>query len=92
MKKVIGGVLVAMALMGAAVQPAAARDHHHNNTGRVIAGGVAAGVVGGLIGGAIANNGPRYVDPPQPRCWYEDREVRNRYDYGTHVESVRVCE
>ncbi|MGR9474437.1 hypothetical protein [Rhizobium leguminosarum] len=105
MKRVISSLLIATALVGSAIQPAAARDHrHHDNTGRIIAGGVAAGVVGGLIGGAIANGGgpryveePRYVDGPRfvepaPRCWYEDRDVRNRYDGGYHAETVRVCE
>ncbi|WP_064684677.1 hypothetical protein [Rhizobium bangladeshense] len=104
MKRIISSLLIATALVGSAIQPAAARDRHHDNTGRIIAGGVAAGVVGGLIGGAIANGGPRYVDEgpryvespryiePQPRCWYEDRDVRNRYDGGYHVETVQVCE
>ncbi|MGO4134595.1 hypothetical protein ACEQ6A_08550 [Rhizobium brockwellii] len=105
MRRVISSLLIATALVGSAIQPAAARDHrHHDNTGRIIAGGVAAGVVGGLIGGAIANGGgpryveePRYVDGPRyvepaPRCWYEDRDVRNRYDGGYHAETVRVCE
>jgi len=105
MKRAICSLLIATALVGSAIQPAAARDrHHHNDTGRVIAGGVAAGVVGGLIGGAIANSGPRYVDggpryvdgpryvEPAPRCWYEDRDVRNRYDGGYHTETVQVCE
>ncbi|ANL74687.1 hypothetical protein AMC83_PC00019 (plasmid) [Rhizobium phaseoli] len=104
MKRVISSLLIATALVGSAIQPAAARDHHrhHNNTGRIIAGGVAAGVVGGLIGGALANGGPRYVDEGpryvespryvEPRCWYEDRDVRNRYDGGYHAETVRVCE
>ncbi|MBX4924559.1 hypothetical protein [Rhizobium binae] len=99
MKRIISSLLIATALVGSAIQPAAARDHHHHhdNTGRIIAGGVAAGVVGGLIGGALANNGPRYVDGPRyvepaPRCWYEDRDVRNRYDGGYHTETVRVCE
>ena len=98
MNRIISTLLIATALAGSAIQPAAARDHHHhNNTGRVIAGGVAAGVVGGLIGGAIVNSGPRYVDgsryaDPAPRCWYEDRDVRNRYDGGYHAETVRVCE
>ncbi|MBY3106526.1 hypothetical protein HFO68_18450 [Rhizobium laguerreae] len=98
MKRVISSLVIATALVGLAIQPAAARDrHHHDDAGRAIAGGVAAGVVGGLIGGAIANNGPRYVDGPRyvepaPRCWYEDRDVRNRYDGGYHIETVRVCE
>ncbi|MBY3395189.1 hypothetical protein HFN88_21235 [Rhizobium laguerreae] len=98
MKRVISSLVIATALVGSAIQPAAARDrHHHDDTGRAIAGGVAAGVVGGLIGGAIANSGPRYVDGPRyvepaPRCWYEDRDVRNRYDGGYHIETLRVCE
>ncbi|MBY3074144.1 hypothetical protein HFO71_27925 [Rhizobium laguerreae] len=98
MKRAISSLVIATALVGLAIQPAAARDrHHHDDTGRAIAGGVAAGVVGGLIGGAIANSGPRYVDGPRyvepaPRCWYEDRDVRNRYDGGYHIETVRVCE
>ncbi|MBY3140620.1 hypothetical protein [Rhizobium laguerreae] len=98
MKRVISSLVIATPLVGSAIQPAAARDrHHHDDTGRAIAGGVAAGVVGGLIGGAIANSGPRYVDGPRyvepaPRCWYEDRDVRNRYDGGYHIETVRVCE
>lgn len=98
MKRAMCSLLIATALVGSAIQPAAARDrHHHDNTGRIIAGGVAAGVVGGLIGGAIVNGGPRYVEEPRyvepaPRCWYEDRDVRNRYDGGYHTETVRVCE
>ncbi|MCA2407211.1 hypothetical protein GYN07_28590 (plasmid) [Rhizobium leguminosarum bv. viciae 248] len=98
MKRVMSSLVIATALVGLAIQPAAARDrHHHDDTGRAIAGGVAAGVVGGLIGGAIANSGPRSVDGPRyvepaPRCWYEDRDVRNRYDGGYHIETVRVCE
>ncbi|MDK4735272.1 hypothetical protein [Rhizobium sp. CNPSo 3490] len=104
MKRIISSLLIATALVGSAIQPAAARDHHHHhdNTGRIIAGGVAAGVVGGLIGGALANGspryvdeGPRYVESPryvEPRCWYEDRDVRNRYDGYYHTETVRVCE
>ncbi|MEI1248136.1 hypothetical protein [Rhizobium aouanii] len=98
MKRVISSLLIATALVGSVLQPAAARDrHYHDDTGRAIAGGVAAGVVGGLIGGAIANSGPRYVVGPRyvepaPRCWYEDRDVRNRYDGGYHIETVRVCE
>ncbi|MEV4610893.1 hypothetical protein MRBLMR1_006043 [Neorhizobium sp. LMR1-1-1.1] len=71
------------------------RHHrHHDNTGKVIAGGLAAGIVGGLIGGALANSGgPRYVEPPPPppRCWFEDQRVRNAYDGGWHMESIRVC-
>lgn len=67
---------------------------HHDNTGKIIAGGLAAGIVGGLIGGALANSGgPRYVEPPPPppRCWFEDQQVRNAYDGGWHMESIRVC-
>ncbi len=41
------------------------RKHRHNDTGAVIAGGIAAGLLGGIISGAIANDsGPRYVEPP----------------------------
>ncbi|NTF31752.1 hypothetical protein [Rhizobium skierniewicense] len=67
------------------------RRHRDHDNGRIIAGGIAAGVLGGLIGGALArDNGPRYVEPP-PRCWFEDRQVRNAYDGGWHMESMRVC-
>ncbi len=72
------------------------RRRHRNNDGAIIAGGLAAGVIGGLIGGALANDGgPRYIDPPpppRPRCWFEDRRVRNAYDGGWHMESLRVCQ
>ncbi|MFK0333512.1 hypothetical protein ACIQUB_20560 [Rhizobium sp. NPDC090275] len=94
MKRTLAAVFAATIALVGGFSPVMARDHHHHDdTGRAIAGGVAAGVVGGLIGGAIANSGPRYVDPPppRPRCWYEDREVQNAYDGGSHVESVRVC-
>ncbi|MCK8779479.1 hypothetical protein M0654_05715 [Rhizobium sp. NTR19] len=73
--------------------PPPPRRHRHDN-GAAIAGGLAAGVIGGLIGGALANSAePRYYvdEPPPPRCWYEDRRVRNAYDGGWHLESVRVC-
>jgi PXPV repeat-containing protein len=69
--------------------------------GGAFAAGAAVGVVGGaILGSALTNPGygaPVYVDPepvyvaPRPRCWYEEREVRNRYDWGTHIESVRIC-
>ncbi|WP_026282911.1 hypothetical protein [Rhizobium sp. 2MFCol3.1] len=94
MKRTFTAAMAAVFVIAGGLSPAMARDHHHHdNTGRVIAGGVAAGVIGGLVGGAIANSQPRYVDPPppRPRCWYEDREVQNAYDGGSHVESVRVC-
>lgn len=68
---------------------------HRNHDGSIIAGGIAAGVLGGLIGGALArDSGPRYVEPPPPppRCWFEDRQVRNAYDGGWHMESIRVCQ
>jgi hypothetical protein len=69
---------------------------HHRDNGGVIAGGIAAGVIGGLLGGAIVNgSGPRYAEPPPPpppRCWFEDQRVRNAYDGGSHIESVRVCD
>lgn len=72
------------------------RKHRHNDTGAVIAGGIAAGLLGGIISGAIANDsGPRYVEPPPPpppRCWLEDRRVPNSYDGGWHMESFRVCQ
>ncbi|MBB3543096.1 MULTISPECIES: hypothetical protein [unclassified Rhizobium] len=78
----------------AATDPSLARSHHHHhNTGAAIAGGIAAGVIGGLVGGSIANSQEqRYVDPPPPRCWHEDRRVQNQYDGDWHIESVRVCE
>ncbi|MDM9626930.1 hypothetical protein QTL95_13570 [Rhizobium sp. S152] len=93
MRKAIGAIIAATVVLGASLSPAVARDHHHDDTGRAIAGGVAAGVVGGLVGGALADPGPRYIDPPppRPRCWYEDRDVQNSYDNGYHVETVRVC-
>lgn len=68
---------------------------HRDHDGRIIAGGIAAGVLGGIIGGALANSGPRYVEPPPPpppRCWFEDRQIRNAYDGGWHTESFRVCQ
>lgn len=93
MRRVVTVAMITAALLGSATAPTFARDHHHHDTGRIIAGSVAAGVVGGLIGGAIADQGPRYSDPPppRPRCWYEDRNVQNTYDDGYHAESVRVC-
>ncbi|MBB3965364.1 MULTISPECIES: hypothetical protein [Rhizobium] len=93
MKRTLGAAMAAIFIVAGGLSPAMARDNNHrDNTGRAIAGGVAAGVVGGLIGGAIANSQPRYAEPaPRPRCWYEDREVGNSYDGGSHVETVRVC-
>lgn len=67
--------------------------HRHHNNGGIIAGGVAAGLLGGIIGGALANGDVGYAPPPppQPRCWFEDRQVDNQYDDGWHREQVRVC-
>jgi hypothetical protein len=98
MKKLLLSTLVAVMAVGsvfAVANPAAADEwhkHHHNNNGAAIAGGVAAGVIGGLLAGAAVNNdGPRYIDPPPPRCWFENRSVQNEYDGGWHYERVRVC-
>jgi len=72
-----------------------------NGRGGAFAAGAIAGVVGGaLLGGAL--NQPRYYEDPQyyyepepvyvPRCYYQNRRVRNLYDYGYHIERVRVCQ
>lgn len=97
MKNIVLSAIIATVAASAGlgqVDAAFARSHHHHNDGAAVAGGLAAGVIGGVIGGAIANsNEPRYYDPPpRPRCWYEDRQVRDAYDGGWHIESVRVCD
>ena len=78
-----------------AVADTAAADewhhHHHHNNGAAIAGGVVAGVIGGLLAGAAVNSGPRYIEAPPPRCWFENQPVQNQYDDGWHNERVRVC-
>ena len=60
--------------------------------------GVAAGVVGGLaagaiIGSAIANSGPRYVEPAYvdgPVCHTERQQVWDGYAY--RIRRVQVCD
>ena len=67
------------------------RHHHHHDYGGAIAGGLAAGLIGGIIAGSIDNGGPRYYAVPVRQCWYERRTVQDQYDYGYHLERVRVC-
>jgi len=55
--------------------------HHHNHSRSApwIAGGIALGVLG--IGAYIASR----------NCWYEKREVWNRFDRFIGYDYVRVC-
>lgn len=56
--------------------------HHHHNHSRSapwIAGGIALGVLG--VGAYLGSR----------NCWYEKREVWNRFDRFIGYENVRVC-
>jgi len=104
-KKFITGALVLATVAGTlavGVESASARDGRHG----AFAAGAIAGVVGGaILGGALSqprygyDNGyePQYYYQPepvyvQPRCYYQNRRIRNTYDYGYHIERVRVCD
>lgn len=56
--------------------------HHHHNHSRSapwIAGGIALGILG--VGAYLGSR----------NCWYEKREVWNRFDRFIGYENVRVC-
>ena len=53
--------------------------HNHSRSAPWIAGGIALGVLG--IGAYIASR----------NCWYEKREVWNRFDRFIGYDYVRVC-
>ena len=102
MKKLITGALVLATVVGTlafATESASAR----NGRAGAFAAGALAGVVGGaILGGALQQQQPYGYQPDyyyapepvyvQPRCYYQRRRVPNNYDYGTHIERVRVCD
>ncbi len=89
----LSAAIIATAAAMATV-PASAADGRNG----AFVGGAALGAVGGvLLGSALANHDRYYDEPPpvpvyEPACYFERRRVPNAYDYGWHVERVRVCD
>ncbi|WP_413990410.1 hypothetical protein ACMDCR_31580 [Labrys okinawensis] len=102
LKKVLASALVLATVAGAAVATTGTAQAEYGRNG-AFAGGAAAGLVGGLLLGGALSNRDRYYDDGyyepapapvyvQPRCWFERQRVPNQYDYGYHIERVRVCQ
>ena len=101
LKKILASALVVATVAGASMATTGTAEARYGHGG-AFAGGAAAGLVGGLLlGGALSNRDrgydydDGYYEPApvyvQPRCWFERQRVPNQYDYGYHVERVRVC-
>ena len=102
LKKILASALVLATIAGASVATTGTAEARDGRNG-AFAGGAAVGAIGGLLlGGALANR-DRYYDDGyyepapqpvyvQPRCWYQRQRVPNQYDYGYHIERVRVCQ
>lgn len=101
LKKILASALVVATVAGASMATTGSAEARYGRGG-AFAGGAAAGLVGGLLlGGALANRDrgydydDGYYEPApvyvQPRCWFERQRVPNQYDYGYHIERVRVC-
>ena len=94
--------LAAAGLVAAALPTSAQARCDGCAVGAGVLGGLAAGAI---IGGAIANSGPRYVEPvpvygpPPPRVYYEDdgpvcHIERQRIwveGYGYRTRRMEVC-
>ena len=95
--------LAAAGLVAAALPTSAQARCDGCAVGAGVLGGLAAGAI---IGGAIANSGPRYVEPvpvygpPPPRVYYEDdgpvcHVERQRVwveGYGYRTRRMEVCD
>lgn len=95
--------LAAAGLVAAALPTSAQARCDGCAVGAGVLGGLAAGAI---IGGAIANSGPRYVEPvpvygpPPPRVYYEDdgpvcHIERQRIwveGYGYRTRRMEVCD
>ncbi|WP_434959038.1 MULTISPECIES: hypothetical protein [unclassified Labrys (in: a-proteobacteria)] len=100
LKKILASALVVATVAGASMATTGTAEARYGRGG-AFAGGAAAGLVGGLLLGGALTNRDRYYDEGyyeepapvyvQPRCWFERQRVPNQYDYGYHVERVRVC-
>ncbi|CAM5775600.1 hypothetical protein LMIY3S_05106 [Labrys miyagiensis] len=99
LKKILASALVLATIAGASVATTGTAEARYGRNG-AFAGGAAAGLVGGLLLGSALNNRDRYYEDDyyepapvyvQPRCWFERQRVPNQYDYGYHIERVRVC-
>lgn len=98
-RKYITGALMLATVAGTLAVTTETASARYGRNGAFAAGAIAGVVGGAILGGAL--NQPRYYEPdyyyePEPvyvpRCYYQNRRVRNLYDYGYHYERVKVCE
>jgi hypothetical protein len=99
LKKILASALVLATVAGASIATTGTAEARYGRQGAFV-GGAAVGAVGGLLlGGALANRDRYYEDDyyepepvyVQPRCYFQRQRVPNQYDYGYHIERVRVC-
>jgi len=98
-RKYITGALALATVVGTLAVTTETASARYGRGGAFAAGAIAGVVGGAILGGALSQ--PRYYEPdyyyePEPvyvpRCYYQNRRVRNLYDYGYHYERVKVCE
>jgi hypothetical protein len=101
MRKFVTGALALSMVVGTLAVTTETASARYGRNGAFVGGAVAGLVGGALLGGAL-NQGyaaqPQYYYEPEPqpvyvpRCYYQNRRIRNTYDYGYHIERVRVCD
>ena len=100
-RKFVTGALIVATVAGSLAATTESASARNGRNGAFAAGAIAGVVGGAILGGALSQ--PRYGYQPQyyyqepqpvyvqPRCYYQRRRVPNSYDYGTHIETVKVC-